>query len=391
MVPKITVNILQHFPYSFCVNPILAIWGPRQCGKTTLTRMFVEKQKVASQVHYYDLEDPEDLALFENPKLTLGSLEGLIILDEIQKVPEIFQLIRVLVDKPNANKKFLILGSASRELIRQSSETLAGRITHLELTPFSYGEVNDLERLWIRGGFPKSYLLDSLKESIQWRKEFISTFLERDIPALGFQIPAGAMRRFWMMLTASHGNIFNASELGRSLGLSSTTIRKYLDLLVGTFMIRQLQPWHENIKKRQVKSPKIYFRDSGIFHSLLGALTKEEISRHVKLGASWEGFALEAVIRALEVDPEDCYFWSIHQQAELDLLVFKNGKRLGFEFKWADAPRMTPSMKSAQETLKLDSFRVIYPGKKSYFLNESIEVQGLEVFLDSVKPDLNAE
>ena len=333
-------------------------------------------------VHYFDLEDPEDLALFESPKLTLASLEGLIVLDEIQKVPEIFPLIRVLVDDSNCKKKFLILGSASRELIQQSSETLAGRISHLELTPFSYGEVGDIDKLWIQGGFPKAYLAGSLKESIQWRKEFISTFLERDIPALGFKIPAQAMRRFWMMLTAFHGNIFNASEIGRSLGLTSTTMRKYLDLLVGTFMVRELQPWYENINKRQVKSPKIYFRDSGIFHSLLGILSREEILRHVKLGASWEGFALESVIRALKVDSEDCYFWAVHQQAELDLLVFKDGKRLGFEFKWADTPKITLSIKTAYDALNLDSCTIIYPGEKSYFLKDKIQVIGLKRFLN---------
>lgn len=305
----------------------------------------------------------------------------MIVLDEIQKVPEIFPLIRVLVDDPHCKKKFLILGSASRELVQQSSETLAGRISHIELTPFSYGEVEDIDKLWIQGGFPKAYLSNSLKESAAWRKEFISTFLERDIPALGFNIPSQAMRRFWMMLTGFHGNIFNASEIGRSLGLTSTTMRKYLDLLVGTFMVRNLQPWHENINKRQVKSPKIYFRDSGIFHSLLGTTGREDILRHIKLGASWEGFALESVIRALNVNAEDCYFWAVHQQAELDLLVFKEGKRLGFEFKWADAPKLTSSIKAAQEALKLDSCTIIYPGQKRYFLRNEIEVVGLKSFL----------
>ena len=346
--------------------------------------MFIKKQSVAKKIHYFDLEDPEDLALFENPKLTLGSLEGLIVMDEIQKVPEIFPLIRVLVDDPDSKKKFLILGSASRDLIHQSSETLAGRISTIELTPFSLGEVSDLDKLWLKGGFPRAYLAESMKESVAWRKEYISTFLERDIPALGFDIPAQSMRRFWMMLTAYHGNIFNASEIGRSLGLTGTTMRRYLDVLMGTFMIRQLQPWHENITKRQVKSPKVYFRDSGILHTLLGQHSREDLMRHVKLGASWEGFALEEVIRALGVDSSDCYFWAVHQQAELDLLVFQNGKRLGFEFKWADAPKLTKSIQTAREILKLDLCIMIYPGKKDYFVEESIKVVGLQNFLESI-------
>jgi len=332
-------------------------------------------------VHYFDLEDPEDLALFENPKLTLASLRGLIILDEIQKVPEIFTLLRVLVDSPENKQHFLILGSASKDLIRQSSETLAGRISYIELTPFSLEEVQNEEKLWLRGGFPKAYLAHSLDQSDQWRKEYIATFLERDIPNLGFDIPAQLLRRFWMMMTSYHGNIFNASEIGRSLGLSGPTMRRYLDLLTGTFMIRQLQPWFENITKRQVKSPKIYFRDSGIFHTLLGVAQKDMLLRHPMLGASWEGFALESIIRLHGLNQEECFFWGVHQQAELDLMVFLKGKRVGFEFKWADAPKLTKSILTACETLHLDRCYIIYPGNKKYQLTEQVIAIGLENYL----------
>lgn len=356
--------------------------GPRQCGKKTLARAYIEDQKRTQKIHYFDLEDPEDLVLFENPKLTLGSLDGLIVIDEIQKIPEIFSLIRVLVDELNSKKQFLILGSASRDLIHQSSESLVGRISYIEITPFSLSEVdNGGSELWLRGGFPRAYLAHSMEESIEWRKEYISTFLERDIPNLGFAIPAQSLRRFWMMMTSYHGTIFNGSEIGRSLGLSGTTMRRYLDLLTGTFMLRQLQPWFENITKRQVKSPKIYFRDSGIFHTLLKANKKEDITSHPKLGASWEGFALEMVIRAHKIPQEECFFWAVHEQAEIDLMIFLKGKKVGFEFKWADAPKLTKSIVAALETLQLERCYVIYPGSKNYPLNEKVFAVGLEKYL----------
>lgn len=378
-------NYLKKIEFSFKVNPVVALLGPRQCGKTTLAREYTRLQKKLKKIHYFDLEDPEDYVLFENPKLALSSLEGLVIIDEIQKIPEIFPLIRVLVDLEKKGRQFLILGSASRDLIRQSSETLAGRISYIEVTPFSFREVENISKLWLRGGFPKAFLARSIELSVEWRKEYISAFLERDIPNLGFDIPAQSLRRFWMMMTSYHGNIFNASEIGRSLGLSGTTMRRYLDLLTGTFMLRQLQPWFENITKRQVKSPKIYFRDSGIFHTLLGANQKQEIMRHAKLGASWEGFALESVIRAHQVPQEECFFWAVHQQAEIDLMLFLKGKRVGFEFKWADAPKLTKSMLVAFETLKLDRCYVIYPGSKSYPLAEKLYVMGLEDYLKEFK------
>lgn len=378
-------HFLQRIHFSFTVNPIVALLGPRQCGKTTLARGYVEEQESLQKIHYFDLEDPEDLSLFQNPKLVLAPLSGLIVMDEIQKIPEIFPLLRVLVDAAKNQKQFLILGSASKELIHQSSETLAGRISYIEITPFSFEEIRDSKRLWIRGGFPKAYLAETLEQSVEWRKEYIAAFLERDIPSLGFNIPAPSLRRFWMMMTAYHGNIFNASEIGRSLGLSGPTMRRYLDILTGTFMIRQLQPWFENITKRQVKSPKIYFRDSGLFHTLLGVNEEAQISRNPKLGASWEGFALESVIRVHQLPQEECFFWAIHEQAEIDLMFSLKGERFGFEFKWADAPKLTKSTLTVCETLNLKKCYIIYPGKKSYPLTENVFVIGLEEYLDDAK------
>lgn len=370
---------LARIQFSFTVHPVVALLGPRQCGKTTLARLYASEQ--AQKVHFFDLEDPEDLNLLQNPKLALSSLEGLIVIDEIQLIPDLFPFIRVLVDDPLSKKKFLILGSASRDLIHQSTETLAGRISHIELTPFSFPEVDDLKKLWVRGGFPRSYLVESLEQSLEWRKEYVKTFLERDIPTLGFNIPSQELRRFWMMLAHYHGNLFNASEIGRSLGHTGPTMRKYLDILTGTFMLRQLQPWFANISKRQIKTPKIYFRDSGLFHTLLGTNDEAAILHHPKLGASWEGFALESIIRAHRTPSEECFFWGIHEQAELDLLLIVDGQNIGFEFKWADAPRLTSSMQNAMDTLELTHLYVIYPGDKQYPISEKITVCGLEPYL----------
>jgi predicted AAA+ superfamily ATPase len=362
----------------FRVHPAIALLGPRQCGKTTLAQMYAETHQPTKR---FDLENPEDLILLENPMLALSELEGLVILDEIQRRPDLFPVLRVLIDQHKENKKFLILGSASRDLIRQSSETLAGRLAHIEVTPFSYWETGEINKLWVRGGFPLAYLAPSEVDGFNWLKFYITSFLERDIPSLGINVPAATLRRFWMMLAHYHGNIFNASEIGKSLSASTTAIRHYIDILVGTFMIRQLQPWAENIKKRQVKTPKIYFRDSGIFHSLLGIRSQEDLFHHPKLGASWEGFALEEIIRFHEADPEDCFFWAVHNQAELDLLIVKGGKKIGFEIKYTDAPKITKSMHIALETLQLDALTVIYPGKQSFSLSEKIKVAGLEEYL----------
>jgi len=368
---------LRQIRNQFKVHQVLAILGPRQCGKTTLARQYAETLRAGSAVHLFDLEDPTDLARLESPKLALEGLTGLVIIDEVQRRPDLFMVLRVLVDRPGNKTRFLILGSASRDLIRQGAESLAGRIGFLELPPFSFQEVEDVRRLWLRGGFPRSYLARSDQASATWLKAYVSTFLERDIPALGIQIPAPALRRFWMMLAHYHGQIFNSSELGRSLGISDTTVRRYLDLLTGTFMVRQLLPWTENLGKRLVKTPKVYFRDSGIFHILLGLEKGRDIETHPKLGASWEGFALESVLRLLEIPSEEAYFWATHNHAELDLLVFKGGRRFGFEFKYSDAPRTTKSMASALEDLGLDRLYVVFPGQQRFPMADRIEALGL--------------
>jgi predicted AAA+ superfamily ATPase len=343
--------------------------------------MYVEEY-CKEKVEFFDLENPLDLARLENPMLTLSRLNNqLIVVDEIQRRPELFPVLRVLVDEPKANRKFLILGSASRDLIRQSSESLAGRIGYTELMPFSLEEIPDCELLWLRGGFPLAYLASNSQDSYQWRQSYISTFLERDIPNLGFHIPPEQIRRFWLMLAHYHGQIFNASEIGKSLGISDQTARKYLDILVGTFMIRQLTPWFENLGKRQVKSPKIYFRDSGILHALLGIRDETQLNIHPKLGAFWEGFALEEIIRQAHATVEECYFWKVQGGAELDLLIIKDGKRIGFEVKYTDRPKITPSMKIAYEDLKLDHLYLIFPGKVSFPLAEHITAHGIELRL----------
>ncbi len=352
-----------------------AVLGPRQTGKTTLARQY-SKNFNDGPVHFFDLENPFDLARLEEPFIALSSLEGLVVIDEVQRLPNLFPILRVLIDE--RPRKFLILGSASRDLIHQSSETLAGRIGYIELTPFSLGEVGDMRTLWRRGGFPRSFLADSDEESFLWRQEYITTFLERDIPNLGFKIPSLHIRRLWMMLCHTHGQIFNASELGRSLGVSDHTVRKYFDLLIGTFMMRSLSPWFKNISKRQVKSPKVYFRDTGILHALLGLTTQAEIERHPKLGASWEGFAIEEIIRLHAIRAENCYFWGTQSGAELDLLIFQKGKRLGFEIKYADAPKISLSMKIAIEDLKLDHLTIVYPGDQAYDFNDKISVVGIK-------------
>lgn len=368
---------LKQIKDQFKVHPVVAILGPRQCGKTTLARQFSESRAAGAQVTLIDLEDPGDLARLDQPKLALEQLTGLVIIDEVQRRPDLFPLLRVLVDRPAGKARFLILGSASRDLIRQGSESLAGRIGFIELPPFSFQEVEDWRRLWHRGGYPRAFLARSDAASAAWLKAYVSTFLERDIPALGIQIPAQTLRRFWMMLAHYHGQLFNASELGRSFGISDTTARRYLDLLTGTFMMRQLAPWAENISKRQVKAPKVYFRDSGLLHSLLGLERGQEIQTHPKLGASWEGFALESVLRTLDIPSEEAFFWATHNHAELDLLVFKGGRKFGFEFKYADAPRVTPSMKIAMEDLGLERLYVLHPGNLDYPLGERVEAMGL--------------
>jgi uncharacterized protein len=369
---------LKNIELQFRAHPACAILGPRQVGKTTLAHMFL-KQDSPENFHFFDLENPLDLARFENPMLALSRLtDKLIVIDEIQRSPELFPIIRVLIDDKSKKQKFLILGSASRDLIRQSSESLAGRIGYMELMPFSLDEVDhESEVLWLRGGFPVSYLAQNDEDSFLWRQSYIATFLERDIPNLGFQIPPQQMRRFWLMLVHYHGQLFNASELGKSLGISDHMVRKYLDILAGTFMIRILLPWHENLEKRQIKSPKIYFRDSGILHALVGIRSRAEMDTYPKMGSFWEGFALEEIIRQTGASAEECYFWGTQSKAELDLLILKNGKRIGYEFKYSDAPKITPSMKIACEDLKLDHLYVVYPGTATFSLSEKITARGL--------------
>lgn len=373
------LHFLEKIEENLRIHPICAILGPRQVGKTTLAKMYIENHYLNEAI-FFDLENPLDLARLESPMLALSSISNkLIVIDEIQRRPDLFPVLRVLVDRNEKGQKFLILGSASRDLIHQSSETLAGRVGYIELPPFSLFEAKDSEKLWLRGGFPRSYLSKTDQDSYLWRQNYITTFLERDIPSLGFNIPALQMRRFWLMLAHYHGQIFNASELGRSLGISDHSVRRYLDILAGTFMMRILYPWFENLQKRQVKSPKIYFRDSGILNALLGISDREHLQTFPRLGSFWEGFALEEIIHFIDAKSEECFFWATQADAELDLFIIKNGKRLGFEFKYVDSPKITKSMHIAYQDLALDKLFVVYPGKESFPLSENITALGLEM------------
>jgi len=318
------------------------------------------------------MESVADRRRLQNPDLALAELSGLVILDEIQSAPELFPVLRGLADRPGRNARFLILGSASPHIIRHASETLAGRVEFIELSGFDLSETGQeaMNKLWLRGGFPRSFLADSDEDSLVWREGFVRTFLERDIPQLGFRMPATAMRRFWTMLAHYHGQTWNASELSRSLGLSDKTLRGYLDILTGTYMVRQLQPWFENLGKRQVKAPKIYFRDSGLLHHLLDIPTRHHLLGHPRVGASWEGFALEEVLRTFE--PSQPYFWSTHSGAELDLVFMHKGKRLGFEFKFTEAPKLTASMRTATTDLRLDHLWVVHSGQHRFAMEQDI-------------------
>lgn len=348
--------------------PVTAILGPRQCGKTTLAREI-------SADHYFDLENPRDLIQFDNPQLILEKLKGLVVIDEIQRKPDLFPLLRYLVDY-NKDQKYLILGSASRELIKQSSETLAGRIAYYELEGFSFFELtdDDFEKHWIRGGFPLSYLAPDDMSSNLWRENYVTTFLERDIPQLGIKIPSHTLRRFWIMIAHYHGQILNFSELGKSFGISDTTAKNYLDILCNTFMVRLVYPWYENVGKRLVKRPKLYIRDSGIFHTLMSIDNKKNLFTNSKLGASFEGYALETVINSIGNKSENLYFWATHSGAELDLFWKEKGKNWGVEFKYQDAPNITKSMQIAIQDLNLNHLWIIYPGSKPYILSEKISV-----------------
>lgn len=357
-------------------SPVVALLGPRQCGKTTLARMVGADQPST----YYDLEKPSDLRRLENAEYVLGREKGLVILDEIQLHPELFSILRSLVDRPSEKTKFLILGSASPHVIKGASESLAGRIEFVDLHGFDLGEVgaNRWEDLWLRGGFPRSLLARSDADSLAWREGLIRTYLQRDLPELGIHIPAVAMRRFWTMLAHYHGRLWNASELGRALGLSDKTVRGYLDILTDTFMIRQVQPWHANVSKRQVKSPKIYLRDSGLVHALLDLPDKDALLGHPVAGASWEGFALEQILRMSRINAS--YFWGTYGGAELDLLFQHRGKWIGVEFKFTDAPAMNKSMHAAMDTLNLAALWIVAPVEKRYQVSPRVEVCPLGVW-----------
>ena len=380
------LGFLKRMTLAFDVHPVVGLLGPRQCGKTTLAKAYTKQitnDEIAAE-NYFDLENPNDIARLENPQLTLSELSGLIVIDEIQLRPDLFPILRVLVDydrQHNNHRRFLILGSASRELLRQSSETLAGRIQYVECTPFSLYEQIDHTTYQLRGGFPLSYLADSVEASLAWRKAYITTYLERDIPNLGLNLPARTLRRFWMMLLHYHGQTFNAAEIGKSLGISGTTTRRYLDILTGTFMIRELSPWLANIKKRQVKAPKIYFRDPGIFNTLANIYDQTQLLTYPGLGSIWEGVALEEIIRLYNIAPEACFYWGVHNQAELDLLLIIQGKKWGFEFKYTDKPKLTKSMQQAFTLLALDQLFVISPGNHNFPLTEQIRAMGLGPFL----------
>jgi predicted AAA+ superfamily ATPase len=349
---------------------VVALIGPRQCGKTTLARRFVPPDSV----NYFDLEDPVSLARLDQPMTALSGLTGLVVIDEIQRRPELFPILRVLCDRDPLPARFLALGSASPVLLRQSAESLAGRIEIVTMAGFSLAEVGVAAqaRHWQRGGFPLAFLAASDEDSLAWRKNFIQTFLERDLPQLGSALPAASFYRFWSLLAHYHGQVWNAAEAARALDVSESTARRYLDLLEGVFMVRQLRPWYANLAKRQIKSPKIYLRDTGLLHQLLGIRTEQELLLHPKSGASWEGYVIEEVVKAAA--PDEVYFWGTHAGAELDLLLIKHGRRLGVECKRMDAPRLTASMQIALHDLALDHLTVIYPGDRPYPLADRVTV-----------------
>ena len=367
-------------------HPVVGVIGARQVGKTTLARALSASGKGPS--FYYDLENSEDMARLADPMLVLKELKGLVIIDEIQQQPDLYRVLRVLVDRPRSSSRFLLLGSASPELIRRSSETLAGRIFYHELGGFFLDEVgveNTLQ-LWLRGGFPRSFLVRSHSESDEWRRGFIRTFLERDLPQLGINIRSTTMHRFWTMLSHYHGQVWNGSEFGRSFGVADTTVRNYLDLLTSALVVRQLQPWHENISKRQVKAPKVYLADSGLLHTLLNLRTLKDLEGHPKVGASWEGFAMEQVVRRLGARRDECYFWATHGGAELDLLVVRGQRRWGFEFKRTSSPKVTPSVRSALSDLHLRSLDIIHAGETTFPLDKKIRAVALTRLLEDIGP-----
>ncbi len=377
---------LRHLERLLVERPVVALLGARRVGKTTLAREVMRRRRGPCTV--FDLEDPRDVARLSEPMLALEPLRGLVVLDEVQNRPDIFPVLRVLTDRPRRRARFLVLGSASPELLQQSSESLAGRITFYELPGFDLEEVGlaNVARLWFRGAFPESYLARTHRESGEWRRDFVRTFLERDLPQLGITIPATTLSRFWTMLAHYHTQVWNGSDFARSFGVSHTTVEKYLSLLSRTFVVRQLRPWSENVGKRVVKSPKVYLADSGILHALLGLATPHDVEQHPKLGASWEGFLLGEVVRRLRARSEECYFWRTHAGAELDLLVVYGSRRLGFEFKRTDAPKLTMSMHSALESIGLNRLHVIHAGRESFPLAKKVRAIAATDLLKELKP-----
>jgi uncharacterized protein len=362
----------------------VVLTGPRQSGKTTLARAILGP----GSAHYFDLENPLDAGRLEQPMQTLSRLHGLVVIDEVQRRPGLFPVLRVLIDRSDSPGQYLLLGSASPALLRQAGESLLGRVETIEVAGFDLGEAcaaaggcdADLAaRLWLRGGFPRSYLAASDEDSFAWRRNAIASHVEVDLPQFGVNIAAPAMLRFWRMLAHCHGQVWSAADPARSLGVSEPTVRRYLDTLTQTLMIRQLQPWHANLGKRQVKSPKIYFRDSGLLHALMDTTTLPQLLSHPRCGASWEGFALEQVLRIAK--PDEAYFWATHQGAELDLLLLKGSRRIGVEFKRADAPQLTRSMQIAMHDLELDALYVVYPGPQRFALAPAVEAVPLWALL----------
>lgn len=364
--------------------PVVAILGARQVGKTTLALQLLAQSKNPGE--HFDLEDPADLARLSDPRLALGDLRGLVIIDEVQRAPDLFSVLRVLADRRPNPARFLILGSASPELLQQTSETLAGRIAFHTLDGFGLTEVGpgELNQLWLRGGFPRSFLARSNGVSFDWRRNFIRTFVERDLPQLGIRVSAQTLTRFWSMLAHYHGQIWNASELGRSMGVTDKTVRHYLDILSAALVVQQLRPWHANVKKRQVKAPKVYVRDAGILHGLLDIRDLRDLERHPKVGASWEGFMLRQVVQILDAASEECFFWATHSGPELDLLWVRGRKRWGFEFKRTSSPKLTRSLLQALETLDLQRAFVIHGGKATFPLHRKVTAVAAHRVLEDI-------
>jgi hypothetical protein len=367
-------------------HPVVGIVGARQVGKTTLAHALATQTE--GPTSYFDLENPEDMARLADPMMALKEHKGLVVIDEIQRYPDLYTVLRVLADRRRSQARFLVLGSASPDLLRQSSETLAGRIVYHELRGFTLEEVGVKEstRLWLRGRFPRSYLARTVGESDEWRRGFIRTFLERDLPQLGINIRSVTLQRFWSMLAHYHGQVFNASEFARSFGVADTTVRSYLDVLTSALVVRQLQPWFENISKRQVKAPKVYLADTGLLHTLLNVKTRSELEGHPKVGASWEGFVLEEVMHHLGIKAEECFFWATHAGAELDLLIVSGKRRLGFEVKRTSSPRLTPSMRSALADLGLQRLYVIHAGEHTFEMQKGVSAIAFHRFQDDLAP-----